>query len=59
MLINSAQATDSGSLAKLVKHPYIRHGLAVGQMGEVPPSLLFGEHLDQQIESMHRGQYAQ
>ena len=59
MLVNAPQDTDSGALAKLVQHPHIWHDLAVGQMGELPPSLLFGEHLHQQIEGMHRSQHAQ
>ncbi len=59
MLIDSAQATDSRSLAKLVKHPHIRHGVAVRQMSEVAPSLLFGKHLHQQIKGVDRRQHAQ
>jgi len=54
MLVNAAQDTDAGALAKLVQPPHIRHDLAVGQMGELSPGLLFGEHLPQQIEGMHR-----
>ncbi len=59
MLVNAAQDTDAGALAKLVQPPHIRHDLAVGQMGELSPGLLFGEHLHQQIEGMHRSQHAQ
>jgi len=47
MLIDAPQATDARSLAKLVKHPHIRHGMAVRQMGEVSPGLLLGKHLHQ------------
>jgi hypothetical protein len=44
MLIDFPQSTDAGSLAKLVQHPHVGHGVAIGQMGKLAPGPLLAEH---------------
>jgi hypothetical protein len=56
VLVDPPQSHDAYPLPKIVQHPHIRHRLAIGQMGKLAPGFLLGQHLDQQIERMHRGQ---
>lgn len=59
MLVDPAQPGHAQPLAKLMQHPRLRHRMAVWQMGKATPGSLFGQHLDQQVERMHRRQQRQ
>ena len=59
MLIELAQSADAGSFPKLVQHPHIGHGLAIGQVGKATPRALFGQQAHQLVERVDRGQDAQ
>jgi hypothetical protein len=52
VLVDLAKAAHTHTSPELVEHPYIRDGLAIGQMGKAAPILLLGQHLDQQVEGM-------
>lgn len=54
MLVDPAQTRHAQPLAKLMQHPRLRQSIPVGQMGKATPGSLFGQHLDQQIERVHR-----
>jgi hypothetical protein len=58
-LIDPTQARHSHALTKLVQHAYVRDPMAAGQMGELTPSPLLGQHLDDQIDRMRRSQQHQ
>ena len=53
------QAGDAQAVTKLVEHPDIRNGPLVGQVGKAAPVVLFGQHLDQQVEGMRRREQSQ
>ncbi len=42
-----------------MQHPRLWHRIPVGQMGKATPGSLFGQHLDQQVERVHRRQERQ
>ena len=59
VLVDLAKAAHTHTSPELVEHPYIRDGLAIGQMGKASPILLLGQHLDQQVEGMDGTQQSQ
>jgi len=59
VLVDETQPVDSQALAKLVEHPDIGDGESVGQTSESPPVSLFGQHLDQEVEGMNRGEQSE
>lgn len=56
LLVDESQTADSHSVAALVEHPDIGNGKSVGQTSESPPVSLFGQHLEQEVEGMNRGE---
>jgi hypothetical protein len=58
VLVDLAKAAHTHTSPELVEHPYIRDGLAIGQMGKASPILLLGQHLDQQVEGMDGTQHS-
>ena len=56
MLVDPAQPSHPHPLAKLMQQPRLRQSITVVQMGKATPASLFGQHLDQQIERVHRRQ---
>jgi hypothetical protein len=53
------QPEHAGAFPKLVEHPDIRDGVAVGEVGKATPSSLLGKHPHQLVERMHGGQNTQ
>ena len=59
MFVDASQSGHAQVVAKLVEHAHVGHRVAIGQMGKAPPVPLLGEHLQQQIERVHRRQQRQ
>jgi hypothetical protein len=56
VFVDETQPGHSHVLAKLVEHPDIGNGESVGQTSESPPVSLFGQHLEQEVEGVDRGE---
>jgi hypothetical protein len=58
-LVDLAQPAHADAFPKLVEHPDIRDGVAVGEVGKAAPSSLLGQQPHQLVERMYGGQNAQ
>jgi hypothetical protein len=58
-LVDLAQPAHAEAFPKLVEHPDIRDGVAVGEVGKAAPSSLLGQQPHQLVERMYGGQNAQ
>jgi hypothetical protein len=58
-LVDLAQPAHADVFPKLVEHPDIRDGVAVGEVGKATPTSLLGQQPHQLVERMHGGQNAQ
>ena len=52
-LVDLAQPAHADVFPKLVEHPDIRDGVAVGEVGKATPSSLFGQKLHELVERLH------
>jgi hypothetical protein len=59
LLVDLPQTADTAALPKLVQHPHIGHGLAIGQEGKATPIPLLGQQAHQVVERMDRREHAQ
>lgn len=57
--VDAAQASDSKATPELVQHAHVRNSMSVGQVRKLTPSPLLGQHLNDEIHRMSRGQQNQ